>query len=84
MNAYFPITVFEFATRNGIVKILCILWVNGEGDNIPEIFTLSQIFLRDSLWNLICCFLHTLRIDIWQSEFSQDSMHLCIILTSFS
>ena len=85
-NVYadFPKPIFQRADGKGIVKVFGIFRVDGESGYFPEIFAAGYFFGGNFRRNLIRGFLYRLRIDVWQSEFGQDGVHLGSVISGFA
>ena len=80
MHAHFPQTVVQRSYRQGIIKVLGILGVDGECGDISEILPLLIVLFGDFARNLVGGFLHLLRIFVGQSVLSQNGVHLGIVV----
>lgn len=74
--AYLPQIVFQSADGQGIVKVLCILGVDGEGGDVPEILASGNLFGGNFIGYLVGGLLYGGRIYIRQAEFGQNGVHL--------
>ena len=82
--AYFPEVILQLADRQGVVKVFGVFGVYGKGGYIAEIFTFGIFFRRNFGGYLVCGFFYGSRVDIRQTEFGQDGMHLGGIVSGFS
>ena len=80
VHAHFPPLAFEVADGEGIVKVLGIVGVDGEGRHFAEILAASDFLGRDVGRKAFGSILHVLRIAIGQSVFGQDAVHLGVVL----
>jgi len=74
--AYFPKSPFQFADGEGVVEVLGILGVDGEGGHTPEVLTSGYFLGGDFGGYLVGSFLYGSGVDIGQAEFRQDGVHL--------
>ncbi len=74
--AHFPESVIYLANGERVVKVLCILGVDGESEHVAEVLTLSDSFGGNIGHNLIGSLLHILRIGVRQTIFGQNGVHL--------
>ena len=81
MHTHLPSSAFHHPDRQGIIKVLGILWVDGTGEHIAEVLTAGYLLCRNLCLELLGCFLHTLRILVRQAILRQDGMHLGIVVT---
>ncbi len=84
MYTYLPKIRLDLTERQGIIKVLGILWINGESEDITEVLATTNLLLGDASINMFGSLLNSLGIGIGQSVFSQNSVHLGIILASTS
>ena len=74
--AYFPKAVFQPSDGEGVVKVLGILGVDGEGGDAAEVFALGYFFGGDFGRNLVGGFLYGGGVDVGQAELGEDGVHL--------
>ena len=67
--AYFPKSPFQFADGEGVVEVLGILGVDGEGGHTPEVLTSGYFLGGDFGGYLVGSFLYGSGVDIGQAEF---------------
>ena len=77
VHAHLPVAVAEATDGQGVVKVL---GVDGESGDVAEILALGHFLLCDPFLNLLGRFLHILGIFVRQAEFSQDGVHLGVVL----
>ena len=80
MHAHFPQAVVQWSYRQGIIKVLGILGVDGECGDIPEVFPLLIVLFGDFARNLVGGLFHLLRISVGQAILGEDGMHLGIVV----
>ena len=80
MHPDFPLLIAQFADRQGIVKVLGILGVDGKGEHIAHITTARHLLVGNSWINLLCCAFNVCWVFIRQTIFGKDGVHLCIIV----
>ena len=76
MYAHFPKSLFQFADGEGVVEVLGIFGVDGEGGYAPEVLASGYFLGGDFGGYLVSGFLYGGWIDIRQPEFREDGMHL--------
>ena len=81
--AHFPKIVLQFADRQGVVKVLSVFGVYGKGGYIAEILTFGIFFCGNFGRYLVCGFFHGCGVNIRQSEFGQDGVHLGGVISGF-
>ena len=81
---YFPQSFFQFADRKCIVEVFGIFRVNSESGNFAEVLTFGNLFGWNFGGNLVCRCLYRLRIDIRQTEFGKNGVHLRSVFTGFA
>ena len=81
--AHFPKIVLQFADGQGIVKVLSVFGVYGKGGYIAEILTFGIFFCGNFGRYPVCGFFHGCGVNIRQSEFGQDSVHLGGVISGF-
>ena len=81
MYAHFPQAVAGRADGEGIVKVLGVVRVDGEGEHVAEVLAACDFFGRDARLELFGGILHSLGIVVGQSEFGQDGVHFGIVLS---
>ena len=76
MYAHFPNSLFQFADGEGVIEVLGILGVDGEGGYTPEVLASGYFLGGDFGGYLVGCFFYGGGVDVWQAEFREDGMHL--------
>ena len=84
VNAHFPQVFFKFADADGIVEVLGIARINCNGEHIAHVQSSVHLLLRDFCGNLLGGLLHLFGIDIGQSVFGQNGVHLGSVLSCAS
>ena len=77
------IAVVQFPERKGVVKVLGICRVDGEGQHIAEIPSLFPVGSRYLVRNLVRGILHLRLEPVRQGKFRKDCMHFGIIFPGF-
>ena len=80
VHSHLPESVVETSYREGIVKIFRIAWVDGTGEDIAEIFSFGNVFLRNLGRNFLRSLFHVGRILIWQSILGENGIHLGVVV----
>ena len=78
--ANLPQVLSERAYREGIVKVLCVLWVYCKRRDVTEVLALLIVLLGDFGAYLVSSFLHTLRVLIRKAVLRQYRVHLNIVV----
>ena len=84
VNAHLPESVLELSDGERVVEVLCILRVNGAGEDIAEVLALGVVLRRYLRRNLLGSLLHVLRILIRQAVLREDGVHLHVVVASLS
>ena len=84
MYAYLIAIILQRTERYGIIEVLGILRVDGESEYRPKIFSSGKLFFCDLPIQTVGCLFHLLGIDIRQSEFGQNGIHLGIVVSGRS
>ena len=80
MHADFVVAVLQRLERQGIVEILGVRRVDGEGKGPAEILAALQVRLGDLLGDLVGGAVHLRREPVGEVELRQDGMHLGIVV----
>ena len=80
MHSDLPIAVGKLADREGVVEILGVARVDGEGGDAAEILALGHLLFCDTLADLLGCFLHIFGIFVREAELGEDGVHLGVVL----
>ena len=78
---HFPQSFLQRFDRDGIVEVLSITWVNGNGEGVAEVLPLGDLFRRDASVQLIGSSFHFLWIFVRQTKLCEDGVHLCVVIT---
>ena len=81
VNAHLPKSVLELSDRERVVEVLCVLRVDGAGEDVAEVLALGVVLRRYLCRNLL---LHVLRILIRQAILCEDGVHLHVVVASLS
>ena len=81
MHAYLVVAVFQFAEAEGIVVVLGVRGVDGEGEGAAEVPAVRAVLVGDSVRDLIGGVFHFLGEAVGKAEFGQDGVHLRLILS---
>ena len=84
VHAYLIVAVWQLAYRQGIIKVLCILGVDGECHHIAHIFATGHFLVCDTGVNAVGSLFYGGRILVWQTEFGQNSVDFGIVLAGFT
>ena len=84
MHSNFPPTIAKRFDAQGIVKVLGIDGVDGEGQRVAEVATLCNLLRVQGLWNGLRFFFDRLGEGVRQSIFMQNRMYLGIVITPFT
>jgi len=74
--AYFPQAVLQAADGEGVVKVLSVLGVDGEGRDGAEVFAAGYLFGGNLVGDAFGRLLYGCRITVGQAVFGQDGVHL--------
>ena len=77
-------TVLQHLYADGIVKVLGIVRVYGEGEHVAHVAAAVDFLLGNLLGDAVGYGLHVLGVGVRQAELRQDGMHLGIVLASAS
>ena len=80
VDADLHIPVFQFAVRKGVVEVLGVGRVDGKRGYVAEIPASRQFFRGDGVRDLVGCLLHFRLEAVGQLVFSQDGVHLGVVL----
>ena len=53
MDTQFQVAIFQLLDMDGVIQVLGIRSIDGEGDFLPQVQTACHIGLRWSIWHLI-------------------------------
>ena len=81
---YFPQAIFQFADGESIIKVFGILRVDGEGSHISEVLAFGNFFIGYFSGDFVRSFFYRRGVDIRQSEFGKDGVHLCGVVARFA
>ena len=80
MHAHFPHALLTGGShRKGVVEVLGVVGVDGEGEHIAEILAPRYFGFADAVADVFGLALHVLGIFVWQVIFGQYGMHLGIV-----
>ena len=60
------------------------MWVDGEGGDVPEVFSLLVVLLGYRRVYLVGSVFHCLRIFVWQTVLSEYGIHLHIVVAGLA
>ena len=81
MDTGFPMSVFQFAERQGIVEVLGIGRIDRECRNVAIIQPVGNLFRSAAVGNTFGRLDYLLRILVRQAVFGQDGVHLGIVFS---
>ena len=85
VDADFIVAIGKFFERNGIVEILGVGRINGEGESVAEIFAVFElVFLFKLLLPRLGLLLDFGREVHFETAFKHDANHLCIVFAGNS
>ena len=76
VDAHLPQPLLDFAEAEGVVEVLCVGWVDGEGEDVAHVDSAGYLFFGNARRELLGSLLHLCWIGVRQSVLSQDSVHL--------
>ena len=79
MDAHFPQPIHR-PDGQGIVEVLRIGGVDGEGEHVAEVLTLGNLLRSDGGVDFVGGFLYALRIFVGQAVLGEDGVHLDIVV----
>ena len=82
--AHLPRAVVEAAQRQGVVEVLRVVRVDGEGRHAAEVLAPRHLLLRDVGRELLGGALHALGIFVGQSELREYGVHLGVVVALLS
>ena len=68
--------VRQASQGESVVKVLCVVRVDGAGEDVAEVLALGVVSLRDFSRQFLRGVLHVFRIGVWQPVLRQDGVHL--------
>ena len=80
MDAHLVVAVVQLAERQGVVVVLGIRRVDGEGEDLPEVLATGAVLVGDFVGNGIRGVLHGLVELVRKAELRQDGVHLGVVL----
>ena len=80
MYAYLEVAVFEWAYRQGVVKVLGVAGVDGEGGDVAHVDALGHFLVGYARTDFVGGLLDVLRVFVGQAVFGQDGVHLGVVL----
>ena len=84
VDTHFPHAFLDRADGDGIVEVLGIARVDGEGEHIAEVLALGNLLGRDAWVDAVGSLLHSLWVFVWQTKLSQDGMHLSVVVSALA
>ena len=79
VHAHFPQPASQAADGQGVVEVLGVLGVDGEGGDVAEVLATGYFLGGDFVGNLVGRCLHVFRIIIRQAKLCQDGVHFCVV-----
>ena len=73
-------TITHHPDAQCVVEVLCIVRVDGEGDDVAEVLSASYFLCRDGGIELVGGLLHVLRVFVGQSILREDGVHLGVVV----
>ena len=81
MHADLPVAVGELADREGVVEVLGVARVDGEGCDAAEVLATGHLLGGDAGVDAVGGLLDVLGIAVGEAELGQDGVHLGVVLT---
>ena len=80
VHAHLVVAVVQPAEGQGVVEVLCVGRVNGEGEGLPEILAALEVLFAYLFGDSVGGVFDLLGEPVRQVEFRQDGMHLGLVL----
>ncbi len=81
VHAHLEVAVFELPEAEGVVKVLGVGGVDGEGERVPEVPPVGAVFVGDGLGDAVGRILHLFLKAVGKAELGQDGVHLGVVLS---
>ena len=82
--AHLPEVLAEGTDGEGIVKVLGIVGVDGEGKHVAHVDAAGYLVGRDDVADVVGGILHGKRILVGKSKLGEDGVHLHVVVASFT
>ena len=80
VDAHLEVPVFQLAKAQGIVKVLGVCGVDGEGEHLAEVFAAFAVLGRDDVRDLVRGVFYVFLEAVGEAELRQDGMHFGLVL----
>ena len=81
MHAGFPVSVWQFAQRQRVIKVLCVARVDGECCHAAHVLAGGYDLRCYSCVDFVGGSLHVLRVYVRQTVFGKDGVHLRVVFS---